>query len=208
MEPRRLAKILEAMSRAAGLAALSNELPDLPPATLREALEEASRLLQQSGNSRRSRRPVARPLVLHIDGAARGNPGPAGIGVVLSDEAGAFREEHQAYIGETTNNVAEYEALLCGLRKARELDFAAVKVYSDSELLVRQIRGDYRVKNPRLRVLYDQVQNLLGSFGAFEIAHVRREMNARADLLANRAIDVFLDEGQQGTSPHRGEGAG
>lgn len=208
MDPRRLADILEAMAHTEALTALSEELPDLTPATLRMALERASHLLQQMTASGRSRQPAPRLLVLHIDGAARGNPGPAGIGVVMWDEAGDFREEHQAYIGEATNNVAEYEALLFGLRKARELGYAAVKVFSDSELLVRQVRGEYRVRHPRLRECYDQVQNLLRSFDAVEIAHVRREMNARADLLANRAIEAVLGDRQKGTAPRRGKGAG
>ncbi|MGH7382011.1 MAG: ribonuclease HI family protein [Candidatus Methylomirabilales bacterium] len=205
---RRLADILAAMAHTEALAALSEELPDLSPATLRRVLEQASHLLQEVAASRRSRQPAPQSLVLHIDGAARGNPGPAGIGVVMRDEAGDFREEHQAYIGEATNNVAEYEALIFGLRKARELGYAAIKVFSDSELLVRQIRGEYRVKHPRLRKFYDQVQSLLRSFDAVEIAHVRRGMNAQADLLANRAIEAVLRDRQKGTAPRRGRGAG
>ncbi|MCZ6551013.1 MAG: ribonuclease HI family protein [candidate division NC10 bacterium] len=206
MNPRRLADILEAMARTEALTGLSSELPDLPPATLRMALEEASHLLEQMASSGRSHKPATRSLILHIDGAARGNPGPAGIGVVLWDEAGAFREEHHAYIGEATNNVAEYEALLFGVRKAKELGYAAVKVFSDSELLVRQIRGEYRVKSPRLREFYDQVQNLLRSFDAFEIAHVGRGMNARADILANRAIDALLSDRNKGVASHQRRG--
>src|SRR3972149_2015801 len=142
MDPRRLADILDAMAQSEGLAKVSGDIPDLTPAALRMALKEASHLLLQMVDSRRAPQPGARSLILHIDGAARGNPGPAGIGVVLWDEAGDFREEHQAYVGDATNNVAEYEALLFGLRKARELGYAAVKVFSDSELLVRQIRGE------------------------------------------------------------------
>lgn len=197
MNPRRLANILEAMARAEALAALSGELPEFSPAALKKALEEAAHLLQEMAGSRRGRQSAPRSLIVHIDGAARGNPGPAGIGVVLWDEAGTIREEHQAYIGKATNNMAEYEALLFGLRKARELGYTAVKVFSDSELLVRQIRGEYRVKHPRLRKFYDQVDQLVRSFDAFEIDHVRRGMNTRADLLANRAIEAFLSERQK-----------
>jgi len=205
---RRLADILGAMAHTEALATLSEELPDLSPAALRMVLEQASHLLQEVAASRRSRQPAPRSLVLHIDGAARGNPGPAGIGVVMWDEAGDFREEHEAYIGEATNNVAEYEALLFGLRKARELGYTAIKVFSDSELIVRQIRGEYRVKHPRLRKFYDQVQALLRSFDAVEIAHVPRGMNTRADLLANRAIEAALRDRQKGAAPRRGRGAG
>ncbi|MFQ5658580.1 MAG: ribonuclease HI family protein, partial [Candidatus Methylomirabilales bacterium] len=182
MDPQQLADILKAMARTKALGALSDELRDLTPATLRRALEQASHLLQGQTLSHRDCQPAPHGLILHIDGAARGNPGPAGIGVVIRDEGGSFREEHQAFIGEATNNVAEYEALLFGLRKARALGHAAIKVFSDSELLVRQIEGRYRVKNPRLRTLYDHVQDLLRSFDAVEIAHIDRGMNSRADL--------------------------
>lgn len=208
MDPRRLADILDAVARTEALAAVSGELPKYSPATLRMALEEASQLIQQMTTTRRSRQPATRSLILHIDGASRGNPGPAGIGVVLWDEAGSIREEHQAYIGKATNNVAEYEALLFGLRKAKELGYAAVKVFSDSQLLVRQIRGEYRVKNSRLRQFYEQVQHLTRSFDTFEIDHVGREMNARADLLANRAIEAVLQEGQKEHATHPWKGTG
>jgi ribonuclease HI len=208
MDPRRLADILDAMARTEALALMSGELPELSPAMLRMALEEASHVLQQKATSRRARQPAGRSLILHIDGAARGNPGPAGIGVVLWDEAGSIREEHLAYIGKATNNVAEYEALLFGLRKARELGYTTVKVFSDSELLVRQIRGEYRVKNARLRQFYDQAQHLVRAFEVFEIGHVRRGMNTRADLLANRAIEAFLSERQKDNAPHQEKGTG
>lgn len=208
MDPRRLADILDAVARTEALAAVSGELPKYSPATLRMALEEASQLIQQMTTTRRSRQPATRSLILHIDGASRGNPGPAGIGVVLWDEAGSIREEHQAYIGKATNNVAEYEALLFGLRKAKELGYAAVKVFSDSQLLVRQIQGEYRVKNSRLRQFYEQVQHLTRSFDTFEIDHVGREMNARADLLANRAIEAVLQEGQKEHATHPWKGTG
>jgi ribonuclease HI len=204
MDPRRLADILGAMARTKALTAVSDELAEVSPTSLRMILEEAAQLIQQLTASSRPRQSVARSLILHVDGAARGNPGPAGIGVVLWDEAGDFREEHQAFIGEATNNVAEYEALLFGLRKAKELGYAAVKIFSDSELLVRQIRGEYRVRNPRLREFYDQVQKLLRSFDALEISHVDRGMNARADFLANRAIEAALGDRQRGATPDRG----
>lgn len=204
MDPQEIADILKAMARTKALGTLSEELRDLTPATLRSVLEEASNLLQEKTISRPTRQPALQSLILHIDGAARGNPGPAGIGVVIGDEAGSFRDEHQAFIGEATNNVAEYEALLFGLRKARELGHATVKIFSDSELLVRQVQGRYRVKNPRLRKFYDEAQDLLRSFDGFEIAHVDRGMNSRADLLANQAIDAALAALKKGTP--RGQG--
>lgn len=126
-----------------------------------------------------------------MDGASRGNPGPAGVGAILTDEEG-FYQEHLEYIGEATNNVAEYRALLLALRKARLLHPRAVRIFSDSELLVKQLRGEYRVRNPRLLQLYRKARAFLSSFSSFQIEHVKREQNWRADELANLAIDRAL----------------
>jgi ribonuclease HI len=131
-------------------------------------------------------------LIVNIDGAARGNPGPAGIGVVIRSARGALEREVWRSIGEATNNVAEYEALLLALREAAKLKPARVTIRSDSELLVRQIEGRYRVRHPRLVQLHLQARELMRALPALEIVHVRREENARADALANRAIDEAL----------------
>ncbi|MDE2484681.1 MAG: ribonuclease HI family protein [candidate division NC10 bacterium] len=132
-------------------------------------------------------------LVIHIDGAARGNPGPAGIGVMLETGDGLLRRAFWQYIGEATNNVAEYEALLFALREAGKLQPAVVKIRSDSELLVRQVQGRYRVKSPRLAALYAQALTLIHQLSAancrFSVEHVGRDLNRQADALANRAID-------------------
>lgn len=132
-----------------------------------------------------------RSLTIYVDGASRGNPGPAGIGVLIEDEEG-LRREHLAYIGEATNNVAEYRALLLALRKAKGLRPRKVMVFSDSELLVRQLRGEYRVKSPELQKLHRLSLSLLASFPFFQIEHIGREQNRRADELANLAIDRAL----------------
>lgn len=135
-------------------------------------------------------------LIIHIDGGARGNPGPAGIGVMLETDDRRLCRTFCRYIGEATNNVAEYEALLLALREARILHPADVAIRSDSELLVRQVQGRYRVKNPRLRVLYTQALDLIHELAAascrFSVEHIGRELNRQADALANRAIDEAL----------------
>ncbi|MBZ0159429.1 ribonuclease HI family protein [Candidatus Methylomirabilis sp.] len=135
-------------------------------------------------------------LMIHIDGAARGNPGPAGIGVMVNSGNGLLRRDFYRYIGKATNNVAEYEALLLALREAKELQPAVVEIRSDSQLLVRQIQGRYRVRHPRLAVLYAQALNLIHQLSAvgcrLSIEHVGRELNRQADALANRAIDEAL----------------
>jgi ribonuclease HI len=126
---------------------------------------------------------------IHIDGAARGNPGPAGIGVVLVGPDGAVLERIHRYIGQATNNVAEYQALLAGLTRAQALGWKELHIYSDSELLVRQIEGRYQVKHPGLRPLHASARQQMAGFHRVTIQHVPREQNAEADALANRGID-------------------
>ena len=126
-------------------------------------------------------------LTAHTDGAAKGNPGPAGFGYTIEQD-GVLLEEYGEYIGETTNNIAEYRALAAVLTRMKQLGAGKVTVYSDSELAVKQIAGEYRVKNEGLKLLYAEVMNLLAGFSAYHIVHIPREQNAHADRLANRAI--------------------
>jgi ribonuclease HI len=126
---------------------------------------------------------------LMIDGAARGNPGQAGCGAAIYDENGVVRKELCRYLGHATNNVAEYEGLLMGLEALITLGQRRVVVESDSQLLVRQLNGEYRVKDEKLQVLYRRAQSLLRQFESYRILHVPREKNKLADRLANRAID-------------------
>ncbi len=122
-----------------------------------------------------------------IDGGARGNPGDAGCGVVL--EAGGRREEHTLYLGTTTNNVAEYAALLAALERARALGLEDLAVRSDSQLLVEQMNGRYRVRASHLKGLWLRARTLAAGFRHFSIVHVPRDANRGADALVNRAID-------------------
>jgi len=125
---------------------------------------------------------------LHIDGASRGNPGPAAYAIVLARPGEPVVEESQT-IGNATNNVAEYTALVEGLGLACELGVKSLAVLSDSELLVKQMNGEYRVKNPDLIELYQEAKRLAGGFATVSITHVRREQNKRADELGNAALD-------------------
>lgn len=129
-------------------------------------------------------------VVVHIDGACRGNPGPASVGVVIRDASGKTLREHYRFIGSTTNNVAEYTALKDALRLAAELGATAVEVRSDSQLLVRQFNGQYRVKNPALQGHLLEIFTLRRGFKSVELAHVPREENRDADRLANAALDA------------------
>ncbi len=126
---------------------------------------------------------------VHIDGASRGNPGPAGIGVAFYDSAGALREQIHQGIGEATNNVAEYRALLAALDRALALGISTLEVRSDSELLVRQLQGKYQVKHPGLKPLFEAARQRIARLAQFRIQHVPREQNAEADALANQGID-------------------
>ena len=125
----------------------------------------------------------------HVDGGARGNPGPSGYGVAISDAAGHPVAELSEYLGHRTNNYAEYQGLLAALRWANENKIKAFKVISDSELMVRQMKGIYKVRHPELRKLYDQAQQLVRVLEHFEIRHALREHNQIADRLANDAMD-------------------
>ena len=127
--------------------------------------------------------------ILNTDGAARGNPGPAGAGAVLRNAAGEIVAEIGKPLGVATNNEAEYMGLIVGLEAALEKNCQHIKIRLDSELVVRQIKGEYRVKNERLKPLYDRAMGLLHQFSGYDIFHVRRAENAEADALAARAAD-------------------
>jgi ribonuclease HI len=128
-------------------------------------------------------------LILHVDGASRGNPGEAAFGVHVAGPGGETLAELYAPIGRATNNVAEYRALVHGLRWALARGARSVEVFSDSELLVRQMSGRYRVKSPGLRSLHQEAAGLVSRFDHARIRHVPREQNREADALANRALD-------------------
>ncbi len=138
-----------------------------------------------------SQRPAAPPehLVAHIDGGARGNPGPAGYGVLIEDQAGRRVAGLSQYLGHRTNNYAEYSGLLAALEYALAHGPKALQVISDSELMVRQIKGVYKVRNAALLELYQKAQQLIRQLEWFEIGHVLRESNREADRLANEAMD-------------------
>jgi ribonuclease HI len=130
-----------------------------------------------------------RKVYVFSDGAARGNPGPAGAGAVVKDAKGEVIAELKQALGKATNNVAEYKGLLLGLRKAKELGAREVEVRADSELMIRQINGKYAVRNEGLKPLYNEALAILNSFAKWNAEHVPREENALADEMSNRAID-------------------
>lgn len=128
-------------------------------------------------------------LRLYTDGASRGNPGEAGAGIVVLDDRGREMIAQGKYLGTCTNNVAEYQALLLGLTEASRIGDGTIDIFLDSQLIVRQIQGVYRVKSSDLQPLFTQVKELLSSFADFTVSHIPREQNKRADQLANQGID-------------------
>lgn len=129
-------------------------------------------------------------LTVHVDGGARGNPGPAAIAIVVSDEEGQVIHEASETIGRATNNVAEYRALLLGLRRARELGATEVEAVNDSELIAKQVNGQYKVKHADMKPLHAEALAALGEFDTWTVRTVRREQNAHADALVNAALDA------------------
>lgn len=129
-------------------------------------------------------------MFLYTDGGSRGNPGPAGIGVVILDSARKRIKDLYRYIGETTNNIAEYNALIHGLEEAAKLNADEVVINMDSELIAKQLNGEYRVKDSDIKPLFEKALGILKTFKAFEINHIERSKNKEADKLVNKAINL------------------
>jgi ribonuclease HI len=137
----------------------------------------------------------SRELVLYTDGASRGNPGPSGAGALITDKAGTIVAEEAVYLGEVTNNQAEYQALLIGLKAVVELAPSRLTVRMDSELIVKQLNGEYRVRNRNLLPLYGRAREFIRRLADVRVVHVPREQNVQADRLANQAIDNRSEHG-------------
>jgi len=136
---------------------------------------------------------MLKSIDIFVDGASRGNPGPSGIGVVFFDDKKNIVKKLFKFIGSATNNIAEYTALIYGLQEALMDRYKEVRVSSDSELMTRQLRGEYRVKNENLRPYYEQFLHLSRGFDKLEIVTIDRKENKEADKLANKALDVRVD---------------
>ncbi|MBA3274119.1 MAG: ribonuclease HI family protein [Chthoniobacterales bacterium] len=140
-------------------------------------------------------------LTLQFDGGSRGNPGPAGIGVVVSAEDGTPLVTLGRFIGNATNNVAEYRALITAMEEAKKLGAKRIKIRGDSELIIKQMRGEYKVRHPDMKALYEEAQDLLGEFEQTKIEHNLRHKNELADKLANLAMDRKRDVTEVNASP-------
>ena len=175
------ASVLEALAEGLDVESVLEKFPGLGREGLRSILGEAARVARPGRKGQK--------IVAFVDGAARGNPGEAGAGVVFKDAEGNVVERHALYLGTATNNMAEYKALILALRRAGELGVASLQVYSDSELLVNQINGRYRVRVPHLQELCQEAIRLMRAVGRVNVSHIPRGNNAEADEQANIAID-------------------
>jgi ribonuclease HI len=179
------------------LAIAEHETLEKAAASLGIGKEDALKLLRGAAVRLQAEKPVETPtridnhrkVFVFSDGAARGNPGPAGAGAVIKDAQGTVLGRYKQPLGKTTNNVAEYKGLILGLRRAQEMGVREVDVRADSELMVNQLNGKYAVKAEGLKPLHNEAMALLRSFGGWRAEHVPREENAEADEMSNRAID-------------------
>ncbi|MCA1827706.1 MAG: ribonuclease HI family protein [Myxococcales bacterium] len=179
------------------LAIAEHETLEKACAALRISKDDGLKLLRGAAVRLQNEKPAEpavpldghRKVYVFSDGAARGNPGPAGAGAVIKDANGKVIAELKQALGKTTNNVAEYKGLLLGLQEARKRGVREVEVRADSELMIRQLNGKYAVRNDGLKPLHNEAMALLNSFAKWNAEHVPREENAEADAMSNRAID-------------------
>jgi ribonuclease HI len=203
------ADILKTLVRSVPDEVLQSCFPDMSPEQVKMILLEAARKLDPSAKvspeipASKSPKTAAsqgdwsgkitgQTLSLYTDGASRGNPGEAGGGISIVDEQGSELFSGSEYLGQCTNNEAEYRALLHGLANVRQFGCGRLAIYLDSELIVRQILGQYKVKNANLKSFFTEAMQRLDEFPSYSISHIRREKNSRADHLANLAIDDHL----------------
>lgn len=180
--------VLRFIAREEPLGATLSAFPQLDRVKLQRALERAASVLENGADDTPAA-PAYLRLRLYSDGAARGNPGLAGAGAVLVEPSGQVVDKLGKFLGRQTNNYAEYQGMLMGLKRARELGVREVEVFADSELMIRQLGGRYQVKSPSLRPLYLETLQVLNDFERVKLVHVPREMNRAADEMSNRAID-------------------
>ena len=184
-------RILRYLSQSLSVTRTLKRFPSLTPKYLQEILQ---RCADRAEEDHKVPPPDLHPgefpeFCIHADGASRGNPGESGAGAVISDSRGRTLKELKAYLGVASNNGAEYQAAILALERAFELGAKRVTLFLDSELVVRQLRGEYRVREPHLKSLHQKARETLNRFSQYSILSIPREENRRADQLANEAID-------------------
>ncbi len=200
--------VLRHLAQTLSVTKTLKRLPSLTPKHLQEILLHSAERAQEEGKPSAAalpgeeQKPSPSPtpskefheFFIHTDGASRGNPGEAGAGAVISDSRGRTVKELKIYLGMASNNAAEYQAAILALERAFELGAKIVSLSLDSELVVRQLRGEYRVREPHLKILHQKAREILNRFSRYSILYVPREENRRADQLANEAIDQKIIE--------------
>jgi ribonuclease HI len=189
-------KVLQHLSETLSITKTLKRFPSLTPKYLQEVLQ---RCADRAGEDPKLPPPNLDPgeppeFCIHADGGSRGNPGEAGAGAVISDSRGRTLKELKVYLGIASNNEAEYQAAILALERALEFGVRRVTLFLDSELVVRQLRGEYRVREPRLKSLHQKARETLNRFSQYSILSIPREENRRADQLANEAIDQRMKE--------------
>jgi len=185
------AEVLQHLAQTLNVTKTFQRFPSLTVDQLRQIL---LRCAERAGGGAKSgetlpTRKETPEFLIYADGASRGNPGDAAAGVVITDFHGRTISEIKRFLGTASNNVAEYQAVILGMNRALELGAKNIKICLDSELVVRQLRGEYRVLEPHLKALHRKAKEILNHFAQYSILHIRREENRRADQLANEAID-------------------
>lgn len=205
LDPQRLSHFLELVGERLPTKALQSEFPDLTREDIRSLFQGLAAHVRRchawSGlTSESAELPndvCESHASLYCDGASKGNPGPAGAGAVLMDQQDESIVEVSRFLGDATNNEAEYQALITGLKAAEDFGIKRLKIYSDSELLVKQVCGAYRVRQPHLQRLFGEVMSRLQRLDDYAIVHLGRELNRKADRLANEAINRSLRGGKR-----------
>lgn len=188
-------ELLRSIYRNLDFSAVLDEFPEMDRDELKEFFRKLRSCLGDTPEARKEEPAsaadgvVAEEVVLHSDGGSRGNPGPAGYGFAITDASGKELAKGMEYLGLKTNNVAEYEGVVAGIRAALGMNAKRIVVKSDSQLLVRQLQGRYRVRSANLKDLFKKTQELLSRFETWRAEHIPREENSLADALANEAMD-------------------
>jgi ribonuclease HI len=201
VDRQRLSRILELLGKRLTPEFLGAEFADISQEDLRALFDELALHMLRCSEWRDvagTKQDISRMRgSLYCDGASRGNPGPSGAGVVILDKNGEQIFELSRFLDNATNNEAEYKALIRGLRAAADVGLKGVEIFLDSELVVNQLLGTYKVRNPRLLKLFEEAMSRLRLFDEYAIFHVGRELNQKADRLANEAIDRGLRGGDR-----------
>jgi ribonuclease HI len=188
-------EILLTIAKAGDFDKIKKKFPDLSDSFIKNVLIEAADSFGKGGRVSPKRMVVKKvntPLTVYVDGASKGNPGVSAAGVAIMDECGNIVAKVKKYLGVMTNNKAEYNALIIGLRAVLRINSKPVTIFMDSELVVKQIKGQYKVKNAELSILNSSAQNLLKKFDGYNINHIVRSKNTLADSLANEAIKEHM----------------